>query len=272
MMELSEEQLFELASAAHDGELSAAASDLGLTPSQAEAQLQQWSKLERVRNSLRELSAEMSRPVELSEFETKRILHAAVHARPPRKRRMLRNAGVAAAVAGVLISYSVWSSSGPSSSTNIALQSDEANAPKQRMKSSTTSTGASGLPREPAQTSAPQDSAPLAASAQGQRLPIDLGEVSDDAALVQSLRARVAANDTQSAGVSSSSSAFAFSADASEKSAISAVPSPSVVCVLTAYGTLLQQPFGIVDAGSNWNVVNPSDCSVLRSIAKQAAP
>lgn len=272
MMELSEEQLFELASAAHDGELSAAASDLGLTPCQAESHLRQWSEFERVRGSLRELSAEMSQPVPLGELETKRMLHAAVHARQPRKRRMLLSAGVAAAVAGVLISYSVWTRSGQPTSGDAALRSDEASAHKQGMKSSTRSTGASELPPEPSETFATQDSTPVAASAQAQRLPIDLGEVSDDAALVQSLRARMAANDTQSAGVSSSSSAAAFSADASEKSAISAVPSPSLVCPLTAYGTLLQQPFGIVDAGSNWNVVNPSDCSVLRSIAKQAAP
>lgn len=271
-MELSEQQLFELASATYDGELANAASDLGLTPAQAESHLRQWSEFERVRSSLRELSAEISQPIPLGELETKRMLHAAVHARQPRKRRMVLSAGVAAAVAGILISYSVWSSSGPSSSTNVALQSDQANTHKERMKSSTGSTGASGLGREPAQTSATQDSAPLAASAEAQPLPIDLGEVPDDAALAQSLQSRMAANDTQSAGVSSSSSAFAFSADASEPSPVSAVPSPSLACPLTAYGTLLRQPFGIIDAGSNWNVVNPSDCSVLRSIAKQAAP
>ena len=195
MMELSDDQLFELASAAHDGELLDAARDLGLTPAEASAALERWASHPAIVDGLCSLSTEISEPVPLSDFEAKQMVRAAVGGRVSgTARRMLVRAGAAAvaAAAVILVSYAVWTNTGSSRDTQVALKMATAD------QDSRSAAGESASPDSAqAQDKAADASQEVVASMTvppPAANPIALGEVANDEDLVAALQARLAAD------------------------------------------------------------------------------
>lgn len=268
MMNLSEDQLNELASADFDGELALVAADFGLSESDARAALETWPKRSATLVSFESISTLMRIPQERSEFETKQMIVAAL---PERSYRVLRFTAAAAAVAAVTVaSYALWNAGNAAPSTQFAsraadkaasagVESSGAAADSQRMQKNT--------------AEAPDTAFSRAASATG--APVDLGTVANDAEFAQRLRDQAAASDASSTSISGTATVVP-EASTSSTSAPNPDEAPAAgsasACRIYATATLDGQQISVIDGATSWNVVDPTTCSVLRSIPKTPAP